>query len=348
MRKVRATTWIWAMSKQDLAAVWTVLESAPPDAGVEAVGTGYEVVAGELLAGVDGDGRRYLLIPLLAGEAARVDTKGRAVHLIRLQHGGAHYLAVACVARELYSVFTQFTRELVSSVEAADSPARAAAEAFERWRALFSEATLRGVLSEERLIGLLGELLTLESLLIKNAPRDLGYWTGPLGEAQDFRTGTHAVEVKSTLAREGRIISIASIDQLQPPPAAELCLIHHRLDRDPNGFNIADMIDRLTSSGAARRALAAGLRENDVNIDDLKIYGGRRYREVESRTYDVQSFAFPKITRGSFKGGDTPPGTLRISYSIDLTNEPPTPLSANGADDFIKAMAEEAARGMGS
>ena len=36
------------MVKRDLAAVWTVLESTPPDAGVEAVGVGYEVIRGTI------------------------------------------------------------------------------------------------------------------------------------------------------------------------------------------------------------------------------------------------------------------------------------------------------------
>jgi hypothetical protein len=336
------------MSKRDLAAVWTVLESTPPNTGVEAVGIGYEVTAGELLAGVDGDGRRYILIPLLSGEAARVDTKGRSVHLVRLQHHGTHYLAVSCLSPDLHAVFTQFSTELLKSVEDAASPAKAAAEAFERWKALFSEAEKRGVISEQRLLGLLGEMLTLEGLLAKSAPGDLGYWTGPSGEAQDFRTATHALEVKSTLVREGRIVAISSVDQLQAPPTADLCLIHHRLDRDPGGFNITDMVQRLTSLGASVHDLAAALRQSDVDMNDLRLYDARRYRCVETRTYDTAGFGFPHITRKSFSGGDIPPGTLRISYSIDLTNEPPSPLSQGDAEDALQIMAEEAAHGMGS
>ena len=336
------------MVKRDLAAVWTVLESTPPDAGVEAVGVGYEVNAGELLAGVDGEGRRYLLIPLLAGEAARADTKGRAVHLLRLNHAGAHYLAVACLSRELHTVFTQFSRELVGSIEDADSPARAAAEAFERWKALFSEGTLRGVVGEERLVGLIGELLTLETLLGHKASADLGYWKGPSGGAQDFRTATHAVEVKSTLVREGRIVSISSIDQLQPPPSTDLYLVHHRLESDPGGFTIGDVFQRLREIGASQPDLEGGLASNGVFVNDFKHYAGRRYRLLETRTYNAIGAAFPRITRHSFLGGDIPPGTLRITYSIDLTNEPPSPLSPSEAEDMFQKMAREGAHGMDS
>jgi Putative PD-(D/E)XK family member, (DUF4420) len=333
--------------RRDLAAIWTVLESNLPE-GVDAVGTGYEVVAGELLAGIDGVGRRYLLVPLLPGEAARTDTRGRAVQLVLLEHEGCHYLAVTCLSPELYSVFTQFSRELVTSIDDADSPARAVSEAFERWKALFSDAAERGVIGEERLVGVLGELLTLNALLLNLAPPHLQYWRGPLGEPQDFRTHSRTIEVKATLVREGRVVPISGIEQLEPPPGSMLWLVHHRFERDPGGFNLTDITQDLQGSGASTGELARGLAENGVYLDNLAPYDGRRYRVVESRMYDATALGFPRVTRSSFTGGDSPPGTLRFSYSIDLTNEPPSPLSISDAEQVIQAMAAEASNGMGS
>ncbi|MCV7316130.1 PD-(D/E)XK motif protein [Mycolicibacillus parakoreensis] len=336
------------MASRDLAAVWTVLESKPPRTGIDAVPVGYEVAAGELLAGVDGDGRRYLLIPLLPGEAARVDTRGRAVHVIRVQHAGTHYLAVLCLSAELHTIFTQFSRELVGSVCNADSPARAAGELFERWKALFSDTIQRGIISEERLIGLLGELLTIERFLNQGAPARLSYWRGPFGEAQDFRTLHIALEVKATLTRDGRIIGVSGIDQLQPPPNSRIYLVHYRFERDPGGFNIADVNARILALGASTNDLASGLAENGVFLDDLAPYLERRYRCIETRCYDVMQSHFPRITRDSFVGSNIPPGTLRFSYSIDLTNEPPLPLSPAEADLTLREMAVDATHGMDS
>jgi hypothetical protein len=111
---------------------------------------------------------------------------------------------------------------------------------------------------------------------------------------------------------------------------------------------LADLIQRLTSMGASANALAAGLAENGVYTNNLEPYDRRRYRHVESRTYDASAPEFPRITRSSFTNGDVPPGTLRFSYSIDLTNEPPSPLSASEVEEVIQAMATEAADGMGS
>ena len=44
-------------ARRDLDGIWTVLASKPPAAGVVTAPTGYRVAAGDLLAGIDSDGR---------------------------------------------------------------------------------------------------------------------------------------------------------------------------------------------------------------------------------------------------------------------------------------------------
>lgn len=336
------------MDKQDLDGVWTVLSSSRPQEGVSVATTGHRVPAGHLLAGIDSEGRRHLLIPLQPGEAARTNTTGRAVQLGRIAHEGTHYLTVFCLRPELHRVFTQFCRELAESVEDAGSPAREAADAFDRWRALFSDAVDRGILGEEALVGLHGELLAVLDLLERGAPSNLEFWVGPFGGVHDLRTPTHAIEVKTTLVREGRIVAIASIDQLQEPAGADLILRHTRLERDPGGLDLAGVVSGVLSAGAQLPALATRLLEVGVDIDDLKPYAGRKYRPIETRAYDVNGPAFPRLVRSSFGNGDIPPGTLRISYAIDLTNEPPSPLDTQSAGAWLDALAQEAADALDS
>lgn len=336
------------MDKQDLDGVWTVLSSSIPTSGIAVAPTGSAVAAGQLLAGIDSDRRRHLLIPLLAGEAARTDTRGRAVQLARITHQGTHYLTVFCLRPELHRVFTQFCRELVASVLEATSPAREAAMAFDRWRALFSELESRELLSEEALVGLLGELLTVEDLLAQGAQAGLDYWVGPFNEVHDFRTTTHAIEVKATLVREGRIVPISSVDQLQEPAGADLILRHMRLEHDPAGFDLAVMVGRVLAAGASEADLGRRMNQVGVKLDELAPYAARRYRLLETRSYDVTGKAFPRVVRSSFSGSDIPAGTLRINYSIDLTNEPPSPLTAEGAEAALRSMAGEAINEMDS
>lgn len=337
-----------AKDRRDLEGVWKVLTTAGATGGIAVAPIGVDVAAGELLAGVDSEGRRHLLIPLGPGEAARTYMKGRGVQLTRVSQSGASYLTVFCLLPELHPVFTQFCRELVESVESASSPAREAAEAFDRWRQLFSDAAASGSLSEEALVGLIGELLALQDLLARGAAPSLEYWEGPLGRVHDFRIAGHAIEVKATLTREGRVVQISNVDQLQPPPGCDLVLRHVRLDRDPAGFNLEDLVEGIRTAGADEDSLSALLLKLDVSPQHLDVYSGRRYRVTDTRHYDVTSPAFPRIVRSSFNDGELPPGILHVRYAIDLTNEPPHPLTESATDKMLATFALEAGHGLDS
>lgn len=329
------------MSSQDLDGVWTVLATTPPHAGVSVAPTGCSVPAGDILAGVDSESRRHLLIPLLPGEAASTNTKGRGVQLARLKHGPTAYLTVLCLLPELHQVFTQFCRELIDTVGDTASPAREASLALDRWRALFSDAERRGLLSDEALIGLLGELIVVERALGAGAPADLRFWVGPLKQIHDLRSPSHAIEVKASLVREGRIVPISSVDQLQEPTGCNLVLAHIRLDPDPAGFSLPELVDRLLTAGADHHELMKRLHDTGVTAPDLSAYASRTFRISEVRAYDVLADAFPRLLRSSFASGDIPAGTLRISYSIDLTNVPPVPLAAAELEKVIADLAVE-------
>lgn len=330
------------MSNTDLDAAWTVLATEPPEFGVTVSPTGTDLAAGELLLGIDHEGRRHFLVPLIPGEAARTDKRGRGVQLARFTHEGTHYLTVFCLLPELHSVFTQFCRELIDSIAQAASPAKEVAAALDRWRALFSDAAREGQLSDEKLTGLLGELLIVDDLLRHGAPGDLQYWGGPFGDVHDFRSHSHAIEVKATLAREGRVVPISSIDQLLEPPNGTLALAHMRLNPDPSGFNLGDLVTRVLGSGAHSTQLARRLFELGVSSDRLEPYSQRKFRVVDTRIYDVASEAFPRLVRSSFAAGDVPAGILRIGYAIDLTNEPPIPLKDEQVDGVLTSLATEA------
>lgn len=331
------------MTSQDLNGVWTVLGTNPPGSGIAVSPAGSSVVAGDVLLGVDHEHRRHLLIPLFPGEAARTDNRGRGVHIGRVNHGNAAYLSVYCLLPELHQVFTQFCRELIDTITDAASPAREAAAALDRWRALFSDAERRGLLSDDALTGLLGELLVVEQLLAVGAPGDLGFWVGPFNEIHDIRSTSHAIEVKATLVREGRIVSISSVDQLQEPTGADLLLVHTRLDRDPSGFSLPQLVTRLLDAGAHLDQLNRRLNELGIGVGDLTPYSGRKFTVADTRVYDVTGEAFPRLLRSSFKGNDIPAGTLRIGYAIDLTNEPPHPLDEQAIETALAALATEAA-----
>ena len=324
----------------DLLAIWTVLdtEATSGQGGLHAVPTGLSVAAGEILAGVDEERNRHLLIPLLPGEAFADDTNGNAIRLQRIKVGDKTYLSAVCVVRELDDIFTQFARELSGDLPRSQSPARYVIQSFAQWKKLFAELAFRGELTEPQQIGLLAELQFLEQIMVSDPKRNIGVWTGPDRSQHDFRGETRAVEVKATLAREGRRIRISSVEQLNSPVGMKLALSHTRFERHAAGDSLPLAVERIrqlniSSTVFERMLLAAGYRHKHATV-----YATQRFRTIDHRLYEVQDPSFPKITPSSFVGGIIPPGTESLTYTIDVSNEPPTPLSPIEIADVLKEL----------
>jgi hypothetical protein len=186
----------------------------------------------------------------------------------------------------------------------------------------------------------MAELQCLTEMLRHDPLRRLDPWTGPLGHQHDFSAGSFAVEVKATTVREGRIVSISSVDQLDPNPEGTLYLSVHRFERigASPGITLPSLIAEVEAMGANQGELFRRLNRVGYSAVHDDLYRERVYRLVERRIYDTSESGFPKITRSSFVSAELPAGTLRLRYSIDLTNEPPSPLAEDALADQWKAV----------
>ena len=160
-----------------------------------------------------------------------------------------------------------------------------------------------GVLSLEVEVGLFGELEFLRQLIAVGLPAAISIeaWRGPLDELQDFRLGTGAIEVKSTLSPRGFPAAIGSLDQLDDSLVQPLYLVGVRLALGAEGVTlpelISDMRDSLTNNppalaGFNTRLLHAGY------FDEFAERYVRRFACAGSRMLPVCD-GFPRITRGS-------------------------------------------------
>lgn len=314
----------------DLESAWSVLETEATLAGssLKSAVTGHQVGGLEIEIAADPSGNRYLLIPLLPGEAVLEDRTGRWVQLVRTVIGDRQYVALRCGATRLARLFQLLAEDILREVEGKPSPSAVAFQALQRWKELFAVAS--GPLGDEQLIGLLAELLCLERCYRANPAFDLTRWTGPAGGKHDLQNGPVGVEVKATMSREGRVVGIHGIEQLDPSPGADLYLALHRFEpvEPAQGEHLPAVVDRLEVAGAPRGDLLALLGGVGYSELDLDSYSERAFRLVDERLYDVGSVHFPRLTPHSFASGSLPSGILRVNYSIDLTNEPPSPLGA--------------------
>lgn len=326
----------------DIGSVWETLgaDAGEARAKLQVAPIGQSVLAGNILAGIDIDGNRHILFPLTPGEAFSPDLSESNVRLVGLKHEGRTYASVLCVLRDLDVIFEQFARELLVALVGSPKPARAAAEAIAKWRRLFSEQTT-DVLSPEAQVGLFGELTALRRVLTISGSGDITSWTGPelLNAQHDFRNGDTACEVKTTRTREGRRVRISSVDQLEPPAGGDLFLLHYRVDNDPQGVTLPHVIAEIVDLGASVAALNRKLQLIGYESAHVEQYTNK-FRVLDARLYLVDE-SFPRIVTSSFHDGHVPAGVQQLQYIIELSNEPPFPLSEAASHGVFQKLAAE-------
>lgn len=312
------------------------VDAPKQDGSLQTFGIGQLITTGEIRVGADYQGVRYLLVPITTEENFEEDVQSAAVQLVKKTHAEKTYICARCPRIGLFAVFNKFCEAVIEQLlDSSESPSLSTINTLNQWRQLLENAPDPGQLSESKTIGLLAELLLLEKILEKQVDRSLEVWTGPSGSQHDFRCGSTAIEVKATLIREGREISISSLTQLTPPVEADLYLAFYRFESAPNGESISDVVDRILNLGIAPQALLEELRKIGYTLDNEPLVQENNYLLTEHRIYDTQSDSFPKITPESFKDDECPPGVMSLSYKIDLTNEPPNSLTEEDRTQLI-------------
>ncbi len=181
----------------------------------------------------------------------------------------------------------------------------------------------RGRLSEERTLGLIGELLVLEHLLgTAGEATAVDAWLGPASEEHDFVLADLDVEVKTTLTERRRHI-IGSEMQLQTSPSRPLWLLSIQLTRAGTasvGFTLPDIITRirtrLTTSADAFNAHLGNLGWRDTDAD---LYSERYMPRTRPRGYHVDE-NFPAVTRTRLDAVVPRAEVVGpISYRVDVT-----------------------------
>lgn len=168
-----------------------------------------------------GGPRVGLRTPLASGEPGALRALAEIDVRLVLLHGD-RLLEISTGNRALFPFFYAFALALADRVQVDRVEVRAAlADSLDRWRNLLRQATM---LSEDQQTGLFGELWVLRRLFATLAGESLDAWTGPRGEAHDFRVGETEFEVKTTRA-ERRVHTISGLNQLVASPGHTLYLI---------------------------------------------------------------------------------------------------------------------------
>lgn len=188
-----------------------------------------------------------------------------------------------------------------------------------RWQE-FLKRVNPGILSEEAIKGLIGELLFIDTHL-NNAfgiAQAIRFWQGPESLPQDFCINDCAVEVKSQLGTTKPVIKISSVEQLNTQlPSLYLYVI--TLGKTTSDNDKAINLPKLTSK--IRRALEGTFSEELERFNDLLFSTGyfesQRYFDYSyiltcENMYKVED-DFPRISMNNIHKD-----IIKVTYSINL------------------------------
>ena len=181
----------------------------------------------------------------------------------------------------------------------------------------FMDRHREGVLSAEAELGLFGELVIIDHMILAGMPERhvVDAWQGPLDGLQDFMPGSGGIEVKASLSAGGFPATISSLEQLDDSLRQPLFLAAVRLALDPSGMTLPAKVDaiheRLCGNQTAldlfdRRLMQAGLLRTAAE------HYTRRFLHNSTAVMPVHE-GFPRLTRAHVH-----PAIRKARYEIDL------------------------------
>lgn len=219
-------------------------------------------------------------------------------------------------AEEIFTALCRSLLERTRHVPSATMVLDAALSHMEKWQRFFDKSDT-GLLSDQELRGLFGELSFLRSELIARFGHSaVLFWNGPFGAPQDFTVGTVAFEVKTRLVGGPPAITISSAEQLWPLGGA-LHLVCYGIGEAPEQGIGAQ------SPAALIEAIRAGLGNTEARdaFDDRLLQVGYADRpEYASRFFAISPARFFEVRDGfpRIMAEHVPLGVQSVQYVLEL------------------------------
>lgn len=166
---------------------------------------------------------------------------------------------------------------------------------------------------DERVYDVIGELSVLKYYAEKGCDP---VWNGPSQSSYDIETNGFFVEVKSSVNRTRKEVTISSIYQLSNLEKT-LYLVFCTFElTDSHGISINSLVDDLKSMGYNVAAINELLEKKGFGI-------GKSVRKKQFVLHSMYRYvvddSFPKVIEQSFVGGTLPTGIIDVSYTVDLS-----------------------------
>lgn len=235
---------------------------------------------------------------------------------------GSYYIAFNLMDKKLEVVFLRMCSEIIefsSNSKSEQDALKKVAIRYKQWRRLMEHNNC-AVLSDNKRLGLIGELLYLKMIIETSKPplAALDGWVGPDGSDQDFVYDGLWREIKTTCLSSDQI-SIHSFEQLgNHNDRGELHI--YRVDscapETNNSFTLRELFKYFTDLFSYDLNLVDSFTNklNSIGYVDMKDYDKFYYKFYRSDVYDVND-TFPRIVRTDIR-----PEVKNIEYVLSISN----------------------------
>jgi hypothetical protein len=207
-----------------------------------------------------------------------------------------------------------FLLELIEATGTSSLSSKIVQEIAKEWESLWKKRSR--LLSAQQQRGLYAELIVLENLILSEGDDAVQMWQGPTGGLHDFVLGSRLIEVKAQ-GKISKIISVSSIDQLQPQTDLDLYLCCLTISRTEDGATLENLVRRIYDSipTEVQSIFVKKLESVNYKLADGEFYPAK---------YEVTQRGIMKINeesntfhRGKLKFEN--PGLLDAVYKLDST-----------------------------
>lgn len=324
------------------ADVWTRLAGSQPHGETLWARRATPDVTERLVAALDADGLRHLLVLLATSDSNLQDSQSRGIAVTTREltmpgHAAGRYLDVTCQDVSGHEAFDMIGGEVAERLATGRETApEVVARVLSKWRRFWGQPP-KQLLSRQEQIGLFAELWFLATWLIPKSgcANAISAWRGPLGSRHDFEWTGRSIEVKATTSTRGHIYHINGLDQLAAPVMGDLLFYSLQLREEGGGTHTLPSVVVTVRDLLANDAQALGLFENllvqvEYSPAHEEEYSKVKYRVIEEGLFTVIQ-DFPRLLLTSFSSG-LPVGVERVEYEVNLAGFAHLRIARNPAD----------------
>ena len=180
-------------------------------------------------------------------------------------------------------------------------------------------------LSENEIIGLIGELLSIKDLNeFITMETVIESWVGPLKIKRDFIFKNTEIEIKTSSTKKGHVHTVHGFDQLSALKDGQVYVYSWNISKDltMQSFSLNTIVSEIVDICGDNTILIEKFYEklNLLKFDsrDSELYEEFKFRLIDKKLFIVNK-SFPKIDRNSFNF-KLNSMYLDLNYTIDLNN----------------------------